>query len=166
AVAGGPSDREQVGGAAGTQPRRRRGTVRSVASAGHRPTLPSPHHAVRHSPPAYPESVRGHVRGAGAPARRACVRPAYGCRGPCGCRRAAGPQPLPSGAGRGRLTPPHRAPEMEGEMRTHRRLGTAILALCLTTTAVASCSSAEEEARELLDAFLAGWPTGELDQVP
>lgn len=51
-------------------------------------------------------------------------------------------------------------------MRTHRRLGTAILALCLTTTAVASCSSAEEEARELLDAFLAGWPTGELDQVP
>jgi len=51
-------------------------------------------------------------------------------------------------------------------MPARRRVGTGILVLALAATALAGCSSAEDDAREMLDAFLAGWPTGELDQVP
>src|SRR5690606_27598270 len=54
----------------------------------------------------------------------------------------------------------------EEKMPARRRVGTGILVLALAATALAGCSSAEDDAREMLDAFLAGWPTGELDQVP
>ncbi|MGH3680815.1 MAG: hypothetical protein ACRDT2_11290, partial [Natronosporangium sp.] len=45
-------------------------------------------------------------------------------------------------------------------------VGTVAAGLLAATMGVAGCSSDEDDAKDALEAFLAGWPTGALDEVP
>lgn len=50
-------------------------------------------------------------------------------------------------------------------MRAYRRPVAAVAAVVLAGAGMVACSSREDDAREALQGFLDGWPTGELDEV-